>query len=112
MAFADDVVLLGRNSGTLTEALQHISEGSGHLGLWINTDKMKYMVNTREKERFQGVKDLELEGNSYERVVESIYLGALVTEDNEVSAEMRARKASGNRCFHALYQAPKGFYTP
>jgi hypothetical protein len=28
------------------------------------------MVNTREKGRFQGVKDLEWEGNRYERVAE------------------------------------------
>jgi hypothetical protein len=59
MAFADGVTLLGRNSGTLTESLKHISEGSGHLGLRINTDKTKYMVNTRKKGRFQGVKGLE-----------------------------------------------------
>jgi hypothetical protein len=53
-------------------------------------DKMKYMVNTREKGRFQGVKDLEWEGNRYEKVVEFKYLRVLVTEDNEVSAEIRA----------------------
>jgi hypothetical protein len=57
-AFADDVVLLGRNTGTLLEALQHMSEGLGHLGLRINMDKTKYMVNTREKGRFQGMEDL------------------------------------------------------
>jgi hypothetical protein len=31
MAFADDVVLIGRNTGTLIEALQHMSESSEHL---------------------------------------------------------------------------------
>jgi hypothetical protein len=51
-------------------------------------DKTKYMVNTREKRRFQGVKDLEWGGNRHERVVEFKYLGVLVTEDNEVSAEI------------------------
>lgn len=55
MAFADDV-LLGRNTGTPIEALQYMSEGSGHLGLRINTDKTKDTVNTSEKGRFQGVK--------------------------------------------------------
>jgi hypothetical protein len=52
MTFSDDDVLIGRNSGTLTEALRHMREGLGHLGLRINMDKMKYVVNTREKERF------------------------------------------------------------
>jgi hypothetical protein len=50
-AFADDV-LLRRNTGTFLEVLQHMSEGLGHLGLRINMDKTKYMVNTREKGRF------------------------------------------------------------
>jgi hypothetical protein len=56
MAFADDV-LLGRNTGTLIEALQRMTEGLGHLGFRTNTDKTKYMVNMREKERFQGMED-------------------------------------------------------
>jgi hypothetical protein len=47
-----------------------------------------YMVNTREKRRFQGVKDLEWEGKRCERVAEFKYVGALVTEDNEVMAEI------------------------
>jgi hypothetical protein len=45
---------------------------------------------------------MEWEGNMYERVVEFKYLGVLVTEDNEVSAEISARITPGNRCFHAF----------
>jgi hypothetical protein len=86
MAFADDDVLLGKNTGTLTEALQHMSEGLGHLGLRINTNKTKYIVNTRKKGRFQRMEDLEWEGNRYKTVVEFIYLRVLVSEDNEVNA--------------------------
>jgi hypothetical protein len=112
MAFADDVALLGRNSATLTEALQHTSEDSGQLGLRINTDKTKYMMNTREKGRFQGVKDLELEGKRYERVAEFIYHGELVKEDSEVRAEVRARIASGNRFFHVFIRLLKASMFP
>lgn len=102
MAFADDVVLLGRNSRTLVEALQHMSEGSRHLGLQINREKTKFMVSTRDKGRFQGVRDLEGEREKYERVVQFKYLGALMTEDNDVSVEIKARLAAGNKCYYAF----------
>jgi hypothetical protein len=86
--------------------------GSGHLGLRINTDRTKYMVNTREKGRFQGMEDLEWEGNRYKRVVEFKYLGALMTEDNKVSTEIRARVASGNRFFYVFIRLLKASTLP
>jgi hypothetical protein len=81
VTFAHDNVLPGKNTGTPIEVLQHMSEGPGHLGL---------RINTREKGRFQGMEDLEWEGNRYKRVAEFRYRGALVSKDNEVSMEIRA----------------------
>jgi hypothetical protein len=45
---------------------------------------------------------LEWKGNRQKRVAEFIYLGALVSEENEVSADISAQIASGNGCFHAF----------
>ena len=99
MGFADDVILLGRNPGAVTETLQQMREDSRHLGLQINNEKTKYMISTREKGRFHGVRDLEWEEGKYQRVGEFKYLGALMTEGNEVIMEIQARIAAGNRCF-------------
>ena len=70
MAFADDVILLGRNPGAVTETLQQMREDLRHLGLRINNEKTKYMISTRENGRFHGVRDLEWEEGKYQGVGE------------------------------------------
>jgi hypothetical protein len=41
-------------------------------------------------------------GKNFDRVQHFKYLGGVVTEDNEISREMKARIASGNTCYFAF----------
>jgi hypothetical protein len=70
------------------------------------------MVNMREKGRFQGMEDLEWEGNRYKTVAEFRHLGAPVSKDNKVSAEIRAQTASENRCVYAFIRLLKASTLP
>jgi hypothetical protein len=40
-------------------------------------------------------------GKNFDRVQQFKYLGGVVTEDNEISEEIKARISSGNRCCFA-----------
>jgi hypothetical protein len=49
LAFADDVVIIKRTDKCLSESTQQLDEGAQQLGLEINNDKTKYMINTTTK---------------------------------------------------------------
>ena len=95
LAFADDIAMLGTNSKYLKENLTALTDNAATLGLVINREKTKYMINTRNKTRWKNVKNFE----NFERVETFKYLGGIVTENNDVSEEIKARLAAGNRCY-------------
>jgi hypothetical protein len=101
LAFADDVVIIGRIDKCFKESTQ-LDEGAQQLGLEIKNDKTKYMINTRNKD-IGRIERLEMEsGKNIDRVQQFKYLGRVVTEDNGISEEIKARTASGNRCYFAF----------
>jgi hypothetical protein len=103
LVFADDVVIIGRSDICLKECTQQLDEGAQQLVLEINNDKTKYMINTRNKEIFGRIEIVEMEsGKNFDRVQEFKYLGVVVTEDNIISEEIKARIASGNRGYFAF----------
>jgi hypothetical protein len=61
------------------------------------------MINTRNKDIFGRIERLEMEsGKNFDRVQQFKCLGGVVTEDNEISKEIKARIASWNRCYFAF----------
>jgi hypothetical protein len=64
----------------LKESTQ-LDEGAQQLGLEINIDKTKYMINTRNKEIFERIgTDME-SGKNFDRVQQFKYLAGVVTEE-------------------------------
>lgn len=103
LAFADDIAMIGRSRKYLSECLKELQKEAIKYGLSINQEKTKYMINTRNKTRWRGVQDFE----GYERVKQFKYLGGVVSEDNEVSLEIKARLAAGNRCYFSFQRLLK-----
>ena len=110
LAFADDLVLLARNQTTLRECFSKMLLSSKEIGLAVNVEKTKYMVNSRKKETFRNIKSFECNGGVYERVNEFKYLGAQINDQNEMHLEIRARMAAGNRCYYALQKLLRSSY--
>ncbi|CAG9828508.1 unnamed protein product [Diabrotica balteata] len=67
--------------------------------LKINTQKIKYMYCTRSSNQIPRllIDDLELEG-----VDTFVYLGSLLTKDNNVSEEIKRRIVLANKCYYGL----------
>ncbi|RZF38840.1 hypothetical protein LSTR_LSTR013781 [Laodelphax striatellus] len=102
MAYADDVVLIARNKQTLRDAFKQLNERSAHFGLSINESKTKYLESSRTRQVVE--RSVILDDYSFERLNSFKYLGSVITDDNNVEADIKAKLAAGNRCYYALSQ--------
>jgi len=72
------------------------------VGLRINEEKTKYMMNTRNKVRFRSEKHLQIYNYEFERVGEFKYLGSLITENSDNNTDIKARIMAGNRSYYSV----------
>jgi hypothetical protein len=70
------------------------------IALTIYVSKTKYIINRKKKWNEQD--KIEINGQRYENVEMFKYLGSLVTDTDEVQAEMKDSITAGNKCYYAL----------
>jgi hypothetical protein len=99
LAYADDIVLVGRNIGVLKEAIKNLSKAAKEMGLTINLQKTKCMEVTK-KPSF--LRMLKVNDQEFERVREFKYLGSTITEDNNIATEIKLRTVMANRASYSL----------
>jgi hypothetical protein len=100
LLYADYVVVLRSAVKHLAETLQDMTIIASNMGLIINVSKTKYMIN--RKKQGNEPEEIEINGQKYENVEMFKYLGSLITNTNEVEAEIKVRIIAGNKCYHAL----------
>ena len=98
LAYADDECLLARSAAAVKELFIHLEEAAQEMGLHINESKTFYMSTARDGVR----RDLQCGDTSFEGVTSFKYLGSIVTSDNSVEDDIKARIAAGNRVFFSL----------
>ena len=93
LKFADDIDLLEEDDDDLQWNLDRINEAAEAAGLQINIEKTMTMVFGQEDIG----KKMEIGGRSIENVTEFVYLGSLLTWDNDCNLEIKRRiaKATG-----------------
>ena len=89
LRFADDIDLLEENIDTLQESLDQTAKAASEMDLVVNIAKTKVMTFGRETAE----KNITLNENEIENVNEFIYLGSLLTWDNNCSKEIKRRIA-------------------
>ena len=108
LAFADDIVILSRNLISLDEVIQQIQSETGLAGLEINCTKTKYMYN---KSNVHSVPNtIVLNDVTYEDVSSFNYLGSIITNNNNILAEIKGKITAGNRCLRALDRLMRARY--
>ncbi|XP_016299301.1 uncharacterized protein LOC107656114 [Sinocyclocheilus anshuiensis] len=85
----DDIDLLEEDRVELQGNLDRINEAGEAAGLQINIEKTMTMVFGQEDIE----EELEIRGRSIENVTEFVYLGSLLTWDNDCSKEIKRRIA-------------------
>lgn len=107
LAYADDICVIGLASNRVKEVLDPLVQFSASVGLEINEGKTKYLVT--------GFRDQDASGfssgdHTFERVMSFRYLGSLITHDNSVGEDIKARLAAGNRALYPLRSLLKSKY--
>ena len=100
LAYADDIVLIGRTRNVVTEAFVRLETAARKYGLQINYDKTKYMELTK---RPLPEKHIKIGEQIIEKVEEFKYLGAIVNTQANIKQEINNRLLMGNRCMYGLY---------
>ena len=89
LKFADHVDLLEEDRGKLQGNLERINEAGEAAGLHINTEKTMTMVFGQEDIK----EGLKIKGRIIENITEFVYLGSLLTWDNDCNKEIKRRIA-------------------
>ena len=105
ICFADDVDIVSRTIEAVTEQYTRLKREAEKVGLKINTSKTKYMLACgTEHDRASLGSSVTIDGDELEVVDEFVYLGSLVTSDNDTSREIRRRIINGSRAYYGLHK--------
>jgi hypothetical protein len=102
LVYADDVNLLADSVNTINENSEILLEASRDIGLEINAQKTKYIIMSVYPTSGQN-QNTRIVNQSFENVGRFKYLGATVTNKNDIRDEIKNRLNSGNACYHSVY---------
>ena len=104
LGFADDLDLVGLSFNAMEDAYARLKTEAIRVGLMVNASKTKYMKGRGSKDSSVNPPSTTvlIDGNDVEVVDEFVYLGSLVTADNNTSSEIKRRILAGNRAFFSL----------
>jgi hypothetical protein len=90
--------MIARNPTATRDAFGKFETTAKRLGLKINDDGTKFMINTLREQSLP--ETFEIGDHSFERTDSFTYLGAVLTTNNEVSTEIQARTAAAAAILH------------
>lgn len=100
LAFADDIVIIGRKAQDVKEAFSKIVASSAKFNLRVNDTKTKYMIVSKRGQRLG--RSISLDDHSVEIVDNFIYLGTMLTAENKIKDDIRRRIVAANKTYFAL----------
>ena len=99
-AYADDIVIIARETRSLEDIYRKLESRAHSIGLQVNEDKTKYLIisnsNTKRIPR-----NTEIGKKIFEGVQAFRYLGTIINNDNSMRNIINERLQAGNRAFYA-----------
>ncbi|CAH2104114.1 unnamed protein product [Euphydryas editha] len=100
LRFADDIVLFEENPEKLSCMINDLDEKSSKVGLQMNTTKTKLMTNHAKF-------NIAVKGISLEYVEDYIYLGQIISTEDQMTKEINLRIATGWKKYWSLKEIMK-----
>jgi hypothetical protein len=100
LAYADDMYIISRSPKSLQEATIALDRAARRMGLEINQAKTKYMICGSKNKYVENV--FKVKNMTFEWVNSFVYLGTLITSDNNISAEINNRITLANKSYFGL----------
>ncbi|CAK1578640.1 unnamed protein product [Parnassius mnemosyne] len=99
---ADDLDVIGRSLPAMESAYLALKKSAAEadLQLSLNMAKTKYLKASKDQQiLLQGV---NIGSNTFASVNDFVYLGSLLTDNNDVSSEISRRIMAANKCYFGL----------
>jgi hypothetical protein len=100
LAYADDIDIISRSPKSLQEATTAWDKPARMTGLEINQARTKCMICGTKKKYVENI--FKVKHMTFERVNSFVYLGTLITADNNFSVEINNRITLANRCYFGI----------
>ncbi|KAJ4435353.1 hypothetical protein ANN_17966 [Periplaneta americana] len=101
LVYAVDVNMLGENPQRLRENTGILLEVNNEIGLKVNPEKTKYMIMSRDENIVRNG-NIKIGNLSFEEVEKFKYVGATVTNINDIREEIKHRINMGNACYYSV----------
>jgi hypothetical protein len=101
LLYADNVNLLGDSVNTIKENSETLLEASRDIGLEINAENTKYVIMSRYPNSGQN-QNIRIANESFQKVAKFKYLGATLTNQNDIHDEIKSRLNSGNARYYSV----------
>lgn len=100
LRFADDIVLFEEDPHKLQMMIEDLNKESKKIGLTLNIDKTKLLTNSIKTQ-------IEIENQPLEYVDEYIYLGQIISHEDQTTREIKRRIANGWKRYWSMKEVVK-----
>jgi len=90
---------MSRSEKCLIDCYKDLEKEAKNVGLVVNRDKTKCVIMDKRYGPAASTLNIEL---GFEKVTEFKYLSSVITENNELNPEIKARLAAGNRAYFSM----------
>ncbi|XP_052565867.1 uncharacterized protein LOC120419986 [Culex pipiens pallens] len=103
ICYADDIGIVDRTFEEAARKYTELKRETAKVGLRVNVAKTAYLL-AGETESLSIGPSVTIDGDEFEIVEEFVYLGSLVTSDNNRSRGIWRRSITGSRVYYGLHK--------